>query len=1266
MKKNSFWLLGLVFPLSAFAASDLCINEVMQSNIDCLMEDNDYPDSWVELYNPTENDINCHHYYLRLGTDNSDLWRIDAPMAVVPAGGHIVIFCDKENTGLHAPFRLDSGMSDIYLFDASGHKIDTLSLKKMPAPNIAYGRVTDGAENWQYEMTPTPGTANMGNGAKKVLPDPIFSVQGGVMNAPVQVVISMPESDDVPTDAKIYITLNGSEPTCESMSSDTTFTFDISTTTVIRAKLLSEEALPTRSVAQSYIYHLRQTKMPIISILTDSANLYSEEYGILMGKETDPMPNYKQDWHRPVNTEYFDADGNTVFNQLGETAIGGNYTKDLPQKSLKLYANKRFGTKRYEGAFWQDKPNVTSVKSFMLRNGGNNCQYARINDATIQTVFGTHVESLDWQAYQPVIVYINGQYKGEFGMREHSDEDYVESNYNGLEDIWQADAAVYYSTSAAFRKQFHFTDLYNTYMKQGVTYDELAQKMDMPNFMDALIAEMFAANIDYPHMNVSMWRPQEDGGKWRWILKDMDYMALVTNQSYNMFDYMFRYTSEVSGYSDKNARCHEIYTNVIAIPQCRDMFIDRFATYLGDFLKPSVTLPLVDSMAAEIRDELPYTYAAYDNMSDMEKFNQWLNTLTSFYTDRPMIVYDQMAKYFSLGRVFPMQIAAAGNAVQMNGVSLTEGDFDGAYFENRTLHLSSETENRVWKMTISHSNQTITDSIFSSADISVNLGDYVLSNNDNLSVHFELVNPDVPTLQMLSFSLTDGSSVYNAYHIDDVYIDIQVPELTDLSSMTAVFTHSGQSVSVNGIPQTSGVDSHDFSDFVHPLQYVITGEEGEEKTYTVRLFNLPIIFVQTENAQEIVSKEDWLACSFVIQSTDGTRTDYDTTNIRGRGNTSWSLQDKKPYTIKLGKKQEVFGMPKHKRWQLLTTYGNSASFLRDDFMFEMARRTASLGWAPHGAFAELFVNGQHRGLYWLCEKISVDKNRVNIKELDPEDIDSSKVSGGYLMEYAAREAPQFYSETFNFNYCLKDPDEDVPSEQFNYIQDYINDMEECLMDSARFYRHEYENWLDVDSWIDYWFLHEMADGTDIKLPNFAGLSCFCYKDRGGKLKAGPVWDMHFYAKGTYEYHAKDALYYIRLFDDPKFVKRVQEKWYGSDTVPGFETLMGDILTRVDSIAPLIQQSGDRDLAMWGKNDSIAQQAQLVKRRYTNNINWMNYQIQRLEIPDYPDTSIPLIDIPNSPTVTDIFTVSGIQAKALQPGINFIRYSDGTIKKQFYK
>ncbi|MBQ3945011.1 MAG: lamin tail domain-containing protein [Alphaproteobacteria bacterium] len=354
MKKIWFSTL-ITLPTIAFAQSEasICINEIMQSNIDCLMIEHDFPDSWVELYNPTDDDIALKGYFLGTTNDVMSAYQFISSDTIY-AHGYFLILCDKNATELHTDFRLESTSGGtLYLFDATESLVASLSYPAMLAPNIAYGRSLDGFEEWGWELTPTPGSTNEGGFSTILLPEPIFSMKGQVMTSSASLSITMPDGD-YPDDTKIYLTTDGKEPTASS-SSGTEFTFDITENTVIRAKLISESALSRRSTANSYIFHPRTTSLPIISILTDEDYLYSDSVGILSSARTNNDYNFNYDWRRPVNTEYFDAsNGSAWFNQLGEVAVGGNYTRSInfAQKSLKLYANKRFGTKNFKGTFW--------------------------------------------------------------------------------------------------------------------------------------------------------------------------------------------------------------------------------------------------------------------------------------------------------------------------------------------------------------------------------------------------------------------------------------------------------------------------------------------------------------------------------------------------------------------------------------------------------------------------------------------------------------------------------------------------------------------------------------------------------------------------------------------------------------------------------------------------------------------------------------------------------------------------------------------------
>ena len=133
--------------------AQLVINELMQSNIDCVMDDiKEYPDSWVELYNPSDADINLRNYRIGKTNDPNEAWKL--PNKTIGAGKYILVYCDTEANGLHTNFRLESGKGmDVYLFNG-GKIVDSVTgLEKQPAPNIAYGREDDGSNVWGYRYS---------------------------------------------------------------------------------------------------------------------------------------------------------------------------------------------------------------------------------------------------------------------------------------------------------------------------------------------------------------------------------------------------------------------------------------------------------------------------------------------------------------------------------------------------------------------------------------------------------------------------------------------------------------------------------------------------------------------------------------------------------------------------------------------------------------------------------------------------------------------------------------------------------------------------------------------------------------------------------------------------------------------------------------------------------------------------------------------------------------------------------------------------------
>ena len=283
------------------------------------------------------------------------------------------------------------------------------------------------------------------------------------------------------------------------------------------------------------------------------------------------------------------------------------------------------------------------------------------------------------------------------------------------------------------------------------------------------------------------------------------------------------------------------------------------------------------------------------------------------------------------------------------------------------------------------------------------------------------------------------------------------------------------------------------------------GEKGEgDDSQFYQITNLPTVVINTKGAQEVTSKEEELSSVVYIVSEEGKKLlATEKTGVRGRGNASWNFP-KKPYRLKFDEKQQLLDAPaKAKKWTLINNYGDK-TLMRNILAFELSRRFG-LAYTPYCHPVDVVLNGEYRGCYQLCDQIEVNKNRVNITEMEPEDVDLPELSGGYLIEvdaYASTEASHFYS-TLGTPVTIKSPDdEDIVNAQTRYITDYFNRMENAVF-ASNFADPEtgYRRYLDLDSFLKHFMVGEMSGNTDTYW------SVYMTKDReSDKFFTGPVWD----------------------------------------------------------------------------------------------------------------------------------------------------------------
>jgi hypothetical protein len=700
---------------------DLVINELMQSNIECIMDDiKEFPDSWVELYNPTDAAINLKDYKIGNKKKIEKAWQL--PDQEVPAKGYVIIYCDKEEKGLHTSFRLESGEDgNLYLFKGN-EVVDKLEkMAKMPAPDVAYGRKTDGSEEWGYQLTPTPGTANSGEicDGNQILGAPVFGKQGfvAVGDAAFQLELSLPEG--APEGAFICYTTDGSEP--KATSTKYTKAISIGKTTAIRAKVFCDGWLSPMSTAQSYIFHPREMTTPIFSIQTDDRYLNDAAIG-LFANNNSKEDKKDHDWRRPMNIEFFPPAGEeSAFNQLGEFRIQGGQSRGNALKSMAFYANKRFDPdhKQFVYEFFPDqKPGVTKFKSFSLRDGGNDFGDLYFRDAIIQRTMASHTD-LDWQACRTAVLYLNGEYMGMLNIRERSNEENIFSNYNGLEDIDLVEISHEQVNGVdKFIEELKegtsdFYDAFKTfYSQKGHTKAEYEEWIDVDEYLSVMVMNLFYGNIDFPGNNFVLWRPNDNDTKsglpkrFRVIVKDTDFgLGLYGRQNnYNTINLLYNPSSDSGNAWAFTEPATRLIKNMLENEELRNLFIDKCCVFMGDFMNGKGTSETIDLIQEEAMEEFVAHRDKYnsgggwgwgwwgqpDNRGDItNKFNN----AKSWAEGRPEYFYQHIGNKWNLGTAIPVTInkgvAEMPESVSVNGIPLSEGIFDGKFFPNRQLTIAA-------------------------------------------------------------------------------------------------------------------------------------------------------------------------------------------------------------------------------------------------------------------------------------------------------------------------------------------------------------------------------------------------------------------------------------------------------------------------------------------------------------------------------------------------------------------------------------------------
>ena len=511
-------------------------------------------------------------------------------------------------------------------------------------------------------------------------------------------------------------------------------------------------------------------------------------------------------------------------------------------------------------------------------------------------------------------------------------------------------------------------------------------------------------------------------------------------------------------------------------------------------------------------------------------------------------------------------------------------------------------------------------------------------------------------LQTLDFKSSTNEYTY----------DMPLTVINDRSAIKLRFYYDGDKITIGDTTILKSIEPYTL-DLTNPLKITLW-KYDLRKDFTVIAkmtgTGLPIVRITTsapyKKSVASMRRDTWVPdIKMRIELPDGT-VDYEgTTSLKGRGNQTWSDFDKKPFAIKLDEKAKILGMPKNKRWILLANI-KDRTLLRNDIALWIAHQT-EMPYNVHGEFVELVWNGEHLGNYYLCEQARIGSNRINIKDPDL----ANPENGGIFMkidaffDYTNRQLADskwndkrgsivgFKSSLYNLPYTFKDPEEDENgnlltsnSPVYRYMKQYVNEMEAAIS-KASSTNHDWQNYLDISSAVDYALIQEITMNHDAynEWPEKGPKSHNLYKDSNGVICFGPMWDYDYHTFTLYndfEYgnttwnnsenprlyqweilSMKDKngkFYYTDLMNDPEFKKLLLQRWdeYKVKWENGFEDY-------VDQMTEKIRVSQSLNYKIWGcpsrqNGDwslSFDNAVKAIKTAFKKRLQWIDENIGSL-------------------------------------------------------
>lgn len=623
-----------------------------------------------------------HYYYISalmkegIGNDNLAVrWQLPGGTIESPIPASRVYM---QELLLHTNFRISADGEPLILSDAAGNIIDRVDPVEVPT-DISFGRYPDTGNEWAYFYQPTPGAPNSDHIYLGRALIPQFSVNSGVYQNTFEVEITAPDEG-----GDIFYTTNSTEPTRQ--SNRYTEPLQIDKTTIVRARVFAGDLQPSAIATATYLMNENYT-FPIVTVTTDPKNLYDRHHGMFVWSDPYWESNLFQKLERPANIAFFETDGSLGFSIDAGIRVHGGLTRGNPAKALAIMARNAYSTNSINYRLYDDKE-IESFKNFVLRASGNDTHWTMFRDCMIHSLIHGRMD-LEMSASRPAIVFLNGEYFGIRNIREKINEHYIAANV-GIDDPETIDQLEYAHISDQvlicngsadrFNQLIEYIHQHDLGIKEN--YEYVASQVDIDNFIQYNVAQIYFDNSDWPGNNNKWWGTEER--KWRWLLFDTDFGFGLTPFGNETGDGLLKYkhntlrlaTATDGGSWPNPPHSTFLLRSLLKDESFRHQFINTFADHLNTSFLPARVDSIITAYQQIYEPEIMKHRAMFSRPVSvtLDHWKRDIQVMRDFGNNRPPHVRQHIRDYFNIERTISIHLDVnmpEGGHIRVNSIELT-------------------------------------------------------------------------------------------------------------------------------------------------------------------------------------------------------------------------------------------------------------------------------------------------------------------------------------------------------------------------------------------------------------------------------------------------------------------------------------------------------------------------------------------------------------------------------------------------------------------